>query len=146
MYYYYYYKDFNDIHRAGLQFLHAAIDVLNDVHPRMSVSTVQTLLYIAGSQDPSVPSQINLTELGKQLQVPYSTLIRHIEILGEGTPTKSGLNLVERVSIPGQRKEQYVRLSYKGVDLISEVKSTFEKYRSHQDHIPTSRNNLRLEE
>jgi DNA-binding MarR family transcriptional regulator len=140
MYYYHYYNDFNETHRAGLQFLHATIDVLNNIHPRMSVSTVQTLLYIAGSQDPSAPSQINLTELGKQLRVPYSTLIRHIEILGEGTPTKIGLNLVERVSIPGQRKEQYVRLSYKGIDLFSEVKSTFEKYRSHRDNNSTSRN------
>jgi DNA-binding MarR family transcriptional regulator len=129
--YYYDYNNFNEIHRTGLQFLHATIDVLNRIHPRMSVSTVQTLLYIAGTQDPSAPSRINLTELGKQLRVPYSTLIRHIEILGEGTPIKTGLNLVERVNMPGQRKEQYVRLSHKGVDLISEVKSTFEKYRSN---------------
>lgn len=128
--YYYYYGNFDEAHRTGLQFLRAAIDVLNNIHPRMSVSTVQTLLYIAGSHDPSAPTQINLTELGKQLRVPYSTLIRHIEILGEGTPAKNGLNLVERVSIPGQRKEQYVRLSYKGVDIIQEIKTRFEKYRS----------------
>lgn len=141
--YYYSYNPFNADFRDGMHLVNAFFDELANIHPRMSVGTAQTFLYVANNHDDPASQKINMTQLCKHLAIPYSSLMRHVEILGEGSPGKPGLNLIVRVAVPGQRKEQYVELSVHGVDLIDRIKSTFEDYKSLKKLSPTTRDNFR---
>lgn len=82
----------------------------------------QSFLLVANSRSP-----ISMGEVMEQVGVAQSSLSRHMEILGQGRPSKPGLQLLQAYEDPEYRRRKLVQLTPRGKLLVEEIKKATER-------------------
>lgn len=103
-----------------LERLESVLALTRETYPKMSVSALHTLIYLARREQRALSAEgWPLTEIAKEIGLPYASLGRNLDLLGEGVGEAKGLGLLERGIDPKNSKERRIMLTDKGVELIN---------------------------
>lgn len=98
-----------------IQALRSALAEARRVVPDLSVATLTTFLDLAArARDEPVTTK----DMTKACAIPYARLMRHVEVLSEGSRRSPGHGLLEKAINPVDRRAE-VRLSLKGHMLLA---------------------------
>lgn len=106
-----------------LEGVQRALAMTRKKHPQMTVGALEALIHIARSQPRIVENHQSLKDIASEMGLPYPTLVRHTDMLGEGIGGKSGLQMLEKVAAEGSRKEKRVELTKAGFDFLTDFLS-----------------------
>ena len=87
-------------------------------HPQLTVGTLETLIHIARAQERIVAEGLSVKDIANEMAVPYPTLARHTDILGNGVAGKGGLHFLEKVSGHVDQKQRRVQLTPVGAQFL----------------------------
>ncbi|WP_158871449.1 MarR family winged helix-turn-helix transcriptional regulator [Antarcticirhabdus aurantiaca] len=104
-----------------VQAFKAGIEVVRNVHPSMTIGMLYTLLTAAEYYDIHFMQKKDMSALAEQVGVPYTTLVRQVELLGEGIAKRGGLGLVEKHSAPYNGKAKIVRITDEGLRMMQSI-------------------------
>jgi DNA-binding MarR family transcriptional regulator len=104
------------------------LDLLRRADPTMTVNTASTLIHIARALPMLAAGQITLREIAREMNIPYSSVIRAVEVLTDGGTTRQkALGLLEKGVHPKDRRARQFRLSEKGARLLGELDGVLAK-------------------
>lgn len=90
--------------------------------PDVAMQHAQSFLTVASNSGP-----ISMGEVMNRVGVAQSSLSRHIEILGQGKPSKPGFGLVTAYEDPEYRRRKLVELTPRGRLLVEEIRKATER-------------------
>lgn len=114
-------RDLSALQTPEMRAFTAAIDEIRHQFPAMPVGMLYTLLTAANVAHANEMRGVDLRDLSETLALPYSTVARHSDTLGEGVAKRGGLGLVEKEAIPGQKKHKALKISPAGKALLSTI-------------------------
>ena len=102
--------------------LEAAIGVITRQKPNLSVGNLRLFIYIANNlgrlySDAGLP----LTLIAQELEMPYATLVRQVDLLESGYGNYKGLNWVERGLDANNPRTRRLRLTPQGLAVLAEI-------------------------
>ncbi|WP_193337161.1 hypothetical protein [Devosia beringensis] len=108
---------------AGLRKLERSLDLLRSVDPGMPIGAAAALIRIGRQMPQLATGQETLKSIGAQMEVPYSSFLRHTDLLSEGAPGTKALRLIEKGIHPEDRRARQVRLTPDGLNLLLNLDS-----------------------
>ncbi|MBU2533690.1 MAG: hypothetical protein KKB37_13185 [Alphaproteobacteria bacterium] len=107
-------------HSPALRRLGAGLNQVRADYPSMTVGTLATLIECArlGAEMNEAPS---LALLGERLGIPYPSLTRQTDFLGDGIGKSPGLRLIEKRLAPDSRKNKIVEITPAGSILLAQL-------------------------
>ena len=106
---------------TGLDKLEQALDMLREVDPGISIGTAAALIKI-GRRLPSLAlGSETLKGIGAEMGIPYSSFLRHTDLLAEGAEGTKSLGLIEKGVHPEDRRARQVRLTAEGEALLRKL-------------------------
>lgn len=105
----------------GLGKLEASFDLLRAVDPGMPIGAAAALVRIGRRMPALAVGQQTLKSIGMEMQVPYSSFLRHTDLLAEGAPGTKSLGLIEKGIHPEDRRARQVRLTPQGLVLLTKL-------------------------
>lgn len=107
----------------GLERLEAALDVLREIDPKMTVTGAATLIHVARRLPAIYGSSITLGDVAKEMKLNYSTFMRTADVLSEGSPNTRALGLLENGISPDNKNARKLRLTDDGLALLRRLDS-----------------------
>ncbi|UIJ73469.1 hypothetical protein [Aurantimonas sp. HBX-1] len=102
--------------------LEAALAIISDQKANLSVGNVRLFIYIANNAGRlHSDAGLSLTAIAKELEVPYATLVRQVDLLESGYGSYKGLNWIERGLDAKNPRVRRLRLTKQGLDVLSEI-------------------------
>jgi len=105
----------------GLGKFEDALDLLRQVDPGMSIGAAAALVKIGRRMPALAFGQETFKGIGMQMQIPYSSFLRHTDLLAEGAPGTKSLGLIEKGVHPEDRRARQVRLTPDGEALLRKL-------------------------
>lgn len=105
----------------GLGKLEEALDMLREIDPGMSIGAAAALIKIGRRMPALALGQETFKGIGVQMQIPYSSFLRHTDLLAEGAPGTKSLGLIEKGVHPEDRRARQVRLTADGEALLRKL-------------------------
>src|SRR5665213_17726 len=109
---------FYDTTFANLAPVEAGLAQVRAKYPQMTVGAFESLIHIARSQNRIVDEKLSVKDLANEMSIPYPTLARHTDILGNGVAGKEGLHFLEKVSGDVDQKQRRVVLTPDGAEFL----------------------------
>ena len=107
--------------------LEAILDRARNAHPQMSITSFYNFVYIARRMPEFWLKDKSLKEIAKEMNIPYTTATRNIDVLGEGAGADGeGLKLIEKGYDPKNKKAMKFRMLPKGVKLLRDIERIIE--------------------
>jgi len=98
------------------------VDVARAVDPAMSVGTLASFLHVVKQSPALARGDFTLKTIASEMGVAPSSLGRQVDLLCSGAQsTIRGLNLLEKGVLPGDRRQRQVRLTERGIHLLTEM-------------------------
>lgn len=102
--------------------LEAILDRVRNTHPQMTVTCLFNFMYIARRIPKFWLNDKSLKEIAKEMNTPYTTATRNIDLLGEGSGQVGvGLKLIEKGYNPKNKKALKIRMLPKGRKLVRDI-------------------------
>lgn len=111
----------------GLGKLEEALDLLRGIDPGMSIGTAAALIKIARGLRELAEGQQTLKGISTEMQIAYSSFLRHTDLLAEGAPGTKSLGLLEKGIRPEDRRARQVQLTLKGVALLRQLDALYSR-------------------
>jgi hypothetical protein len=96
-----------------------AVEIMSEQNSRMTITALMAFLFIGINQEKIINNRMTLQEISKDFGIPYSSFMRHMELLDD----KSGLALVKRYVDNENPKTRIPILTEKGVLLLRTIDS-----------------------
>lgn len=106
---------------TGLQRFEAALNVLREADPKMTVSGAASLVHIARRLPALYGRSASLGQIADRMGMRYNSFMRTVDVLAEGGAKTRGLNLLESGSFPDDRRTRRVRLTPAGLRLLQTI-------------------------
>jgi DNA-binding MarR family transcriptional regulator len=107
--------------------LEAALDQLRAVDPGMSIGTATALIKIGRRLPALALGSETLKGIGMEMGIPYSSFLRHTDLLAEGAEGTKSLGLIEKGVHPQDRRARQVRLTADGEALLRRLDALYAK-------------------
>jgi DNA-binding MarR family transcriptional regulator len=102
-------------HDGAIDPLRTALAAAREVVPDISVATLTTFLDLAAQ---ARDEPITTKEVSNACSIPYARLMRHIEVLGEGSRRSPGHGLLKKAMNTVDRRPE-IKVSPKGRELLA---------------------------
>ena len=101
--------------QTDVQALRSALAAARRVAPDISIATLGTFLDLAAQ---AREKPVTTREMTSACAIPYARLMRHVEVLSDGSRRSPGHQLLEKAINPADRRIE-IRLSLKGQTLLA---------------------------
>jgi hypothetical protein len=98
--------------------------------PQLTVGALETLIHVARHQKQISAGTLTLPKISRNLDVPYSTLARHTDLLAGGVGGRGGLELIEKKG--GQGRVHSIELTPAGMYFIGQLHLCLKPPQSNQ--------------
>lgn len=117
------------IFEEGLGKVEEALDLLREIDPGMSIGTAAALIKIGRRLPALAMGQETLKGIGAEMGIPYSSFLRHTDLLAEGAEGTKSLGLIEKGVHPQDRRARQVQLTAEGEALLRKLDALYSKDR-----------------
>jgi len=97
------------------------IDIAREVDSAMSIGALAAFVHVTNRMPELILGDMSLRDIADEMQVPYTTFSRQLDVLADGAPSVRGLRLLEKGVIPDNRRQRQVRLTVDGERLLSRL-------------------------
>lgn len=97
------------------------LSIVRAVHPQMTTATLVTLIGLARRQEMLWSRQLTLPEFADEMGMAYTSLLRNLDLLSEGSSKTSGLGLIEKGIDAVNQKERRLRITQDGLSLLNRI-------------------------
>lgn len=105
----------------------AAIGAIASHKHNITAANMRLFIYIANNIDRiSSKKGLPLTQISRELETPYATLVRQIDLLENGYGKYEGLNWVERGLDTENPRIRRLRLTDQGIAILKEIERLFD--------------------
>jgi hypothetical protein len=80
--------------------LHRSLEVARSAAPNISVSTLASFVAVAVHCKELTSLETSLPQFARRIGIPYSRLLRELDVLSDGTPDRPGLRLLDKFLDP----------------------------------------------
>lgn len=94
------------------------LDLVRGRYPKMTVGTLCTFIEIARTQKDLYQHELVMTDIAEKWEIPYPTLARQTDLLGDGLGKRDGLKLIKKVNTPNQNKTKFIDITPEGRELL----------------------------
>lgn len=94
------------------------VEVARAADATMSIGTLAAFVRVARLIPQLAANELTLRDIAEMMDVPYTSFVRQVDLLCEGTAAVRGLNLLEKGVHPEDRRARQVRLTKKGGQLL----------------------------
>lgn len=106
---------------APLISLVRVLDVARDFVPELSIDTLATFLIVCSQGAELADLTKTFPQLAKERGIPYSRLMRQLDLLSDGTPSAPGHRLLDKIIDPRSKRNRKYIPSQKGDLLIRKM-------------------------
>lgn len=110
--------------------LEAAISVIASQKSNLSVGNFRLFIYIANNVERLYSDTgLSLTSMAQELEMPYATLVRQVDLLESGYGNYKGLNWIERGLDASNPRTRRLRLTSQGLAVLAEIDTALKNKR-----------------